>query len=314
MESIPNGCIYKITNKLDLTVYVGQHNKPIPDKRWKKHLQAATNGVQFYLYNAIRLYGSENFEIETLCVCVCDRDTLNRLEAYYAEQYGAYYWDCNQEWDFSPERGFKTGGYNMVWCGEGSRVGITHTPEVRELLRRINTGKIQSEETKLKMSISQTGKKRSKEARDNIRKGKLENPLSEAMIAKLKLISKGKKFTAEQREKMKEGHVNAKKKISEGSYESGPKKEFPCTQCEKILASKKSLNLHLQMHSGEKPFECKICKKTFTVGSNLDQHMLTHTDERPYGCNACHKSFKDERALKKHTRKMHSEDSLIIDL
>ena len=78
------GCVYLITCSANGKKYVGLHGKPDPQKRWRGHVNDAKGGSKLILHNAIRLYGEENFTIETLCVC--SHDALPRLEEYYAEQ------------------------------------------------------------------------------------------------------------------------------------------------------------------------------------------------------------------------------------
>ena len=56
--------IYKITNKLNGKVYIGQ-SRDI-DARWRQHINAKDN---FAIHNAIKKYGEENFCFEVLLEC-----------------------------------------------------------------------------------------------------------------------------------------------------------------------------------------------------------------------------------------------------
>ena len=57
--------IYSITNKITGDVYVGYTSKTA-EERFQKHKYNARGGSNTYLYNAMRKYGEENFEIKSL--------------------------------------------------------------------------------------------------------------------------------------------------------------------------------------------------------------------------------------------------------
>lgn len=61
--------IYKITNKVNGKIYIGETNRTIPI-RWKQHKSRAKDpSNKEYLYCAMRKYGIENFEIEEIESC-----------------------------------------------------------------------------------------------------------------------------------------------------------------------------------------------------------------------------------------------------
>ena len=98
--------IYLITNKSTNKKYVGWTNKASALDRWKVHIQCAKRGDKSHLYNAIRLYGEDDFIVEVVERGEDDNYMLNEREAYHISQY-----DKNEL-------------YNMTSGGEG---GITST-------------------------------------------------------------------------------------------------------------------------------------------------------------------------------------------
>ena len=76
------------------------------------------------------------------------------------------------------------------------------------------------------------------------------------------------------------------------------KKTFKCLTCNKMFASKESLNNHKRVHN--KTYQCTVCLKCFTCKAALDVHDRTHTGEKPYMCSTCGKSFAQKSQLKIH--------------
>ncbi len=153
--------IYKLTNKINGMIYIGQTIVKNPFTRINRHFNQNKHN-QFRLQNAIQKYGKENFSIFILDDTI-DINLLNELEQYYIDFY-----NC-----LSPE------GYNLKKGGE-------------------NGGPC-SEETKKKISIAKTGISNSKllgrkftqqhcDALSAVRKGK---PQTEARkLANIKTTEK----------------------------------------------------------------------------------------------------------------------------
>lgn len=102
--------IYKITNKINGKVYIGQTTKTLQERK-RGHLQAANDGVNHHLYAAIRKYGPDNFEFEQLCEASSVSE-LNYLEAKYILEYDSV----------------RT-GYNMGYGGDNN---VMFSPVVKE--------------------------------------------------------------------------------------------------------------------------------------------------------------------------------------
>lgn len=85
------GNIYKVENKLNGNIYIGQTIRTI-NTRWRDHVRAAqTRSHKDYhlpLHNAIRLYGEDNFTV-TL-IEECPNELLNEKEKYWIEYYDSY--------------------------------------------------------------------------------------------------------------------------------------------------------------------------------------------------------------------------------
>ena len=166
--------IYKITNKLNGKVYIGQSIDI--DTRWRQHCNAKDN---FAIHNAIKKYGKENFKFEVLLECPVDM-----LNVWERDMIALY--DC-----ISPK------GYNLTEGGEGYQCSEETRLKMSESMKgRISNrkGVPCSEETRLKMSEAKKGHIVSEEARHKISesmKGKKHQPLSVEHKRKISEAHKG---------------------------------------------------------------------------------------------------------------------------
>jgi group I intron endonuclease len=131
--------IYLITNKINGKRYVGQTIQTLRN-RWHGHKQASLPGKSTVpLYNAIRKYGLENFEIKVLSRSH-SMEELNHREAYCIKLLGT----------LSPN------GYNLATGGSNS----LHSQETKDKISKIKTGKKigpYTEQHSKNMSIAQKG-------------------------------------------------------------------------------------------------------------------------------------------------------------
>lgn len=146
--------VYKITNKTNGKVYVGQTVCSLK-QRWQRHCWSCTaDKSNMPISKAIKKYGKENFILEIICECQ-SLEELNEKEKYYANLYKS----------FSPN------GYNLK-AGNGpgamseetkekiriANTGKTRTPETLKLLSKSHMGFVVSEETKRKISLKNKGR------------------------------------------------------------------------------------------------------------------------------------------------------------
>ncbi|XP_057700657.1 zinc finger protein 1 homolog isoform X2 [Corythoichthys intestinalis] len=82
-------------------------------------------------------------------------------------------------------------------------------------------------------------------------------------------------------------------------------KPFHCDLCERKFTRKVELNVHLRWHNGEKRHWCPYCGKRFLDYNNLKRHKYIHTGEKPHSCPHCPKHFTQSGHLKKHVKNVH---------
>ena len=78
--------IYKITNKINNKIYIGQSIN-IQQRFYTHCSDALTKQDNNYFHNAIRKYGKENFYIEIIEECL--EEELNNKEIYWIKYYNA---------------------------------------------------------------------------------------------------------------------------------------------------------------------------------------------------------------------------------
>lgn len=99
------GYIYKVVNKVNGKVYIGQTHRDIPT-RWSEHIKYAKSPPKkcgrSILRFAIQKYGAENFEVEELEQC--DDSILDEREIYWIKKYNSV-----------------SKGYNLAVGGKGGQ-------------------------------------------------------------------------------------------------------------------------------------------------------------------------------------------------
>lgn len=186
------GYIYVTTNLINKHMYIGQHKYNI-NKIDESYLGSGT-----LFLKALKKYGKENFKVEMLGIAHTKKE-LNQLEKYFIatfiDKYG------------------KGMLYNMAEGGQGgnnspmtperkaniskARKGQKLDPKRAQMLQNMRTGRIVSEESKLKARLSNLGQARSEEARKNM-------SLNHADVNGIKNPFFGKKHTPETLKKISE--------------------------------------------------------------------------------------------------------------
>lgn len=169
--------IYKITNKINGKVYIGQTSETFR-KRYLRHLLDVRNNSKYHFHLAIKKYGDENFTKEILeediphASCLKSKELIIDIkEKEYIKKFDSYH-----------------NGYNMTVGGSGVfgykhtdeiksklssiQMGIKHSKERVEINRQAQLGKTLSEEHKLKISKSNKGKSKSELHKKNLQKPK----------------------------------------------------------------------------------------------------------------------------------------------
>lgn len=157
--------IYKITNKINNKVYVGQDSKNDP----------TYFGSGIYIKNSIKKYGKENFIKEIIEYCN-SKEELNKKEKYWIEKL-----DCINS------------GYNISIGGEGGNLGV----KVNKKISKAHKGKKLTDEHKRKIGRSGEqnafyGKKHSEETKKHLSKISIGRKHSEESKRKISHKTKGK--------------------------------------------------------------------------------------------------------------------------
>lgn len=141
------GYIYKITNKCNSKIYIGQ-TKNIK-KRFTRHINDSINNIlDTHLSRAIRKYGKENFSIEQIDTA-STQDELNKKENYYINKY-----NCLIEGYNETDSIYRCGGNTY------SRKSVDELNIIKEKIRKTKIGDKNPNSVKVKMTDIKTNKEK----------------------------------------------------------------------------------------------------------------------------------------------------------
>lgn len=152
--------IYKFTNKINGKSYIGFTCRGFELRKYE-HFYLSNKKSNFKFHLALKKYGTDNFSYEILENNIESLSTANNREMFYIEHFNTY-----------------KNGYNMT-IGGGGREDYSISEHTREKMRKSKLGTKQSDETKLKHSLSLKGIPKSETHRINASKGRIGVKLSE---------------------------------------------------------------------------------------------------------------------------------------
>jgi group I intron endonuclease len=137
------GIIYLAKNEINGLLYIGQTTEELKHRisGHRNDAYSKDDDRKGYFQNAIAKYGIENFSWKILQE-YSNKDELNEAEI---------------KWIADLNTRDRNVGYNVCPGGESGPVGIKHTTETIEKIRKSQLGKIISEETKKRMSKARKG-------------------------------------------------------------------------------------------------------------------------------------------------------------
>ena len=145
--------IYKVTNKINGKVYIGQSVDI--GRRWREHMTAKDD---IYFHKAIQKYGVENFEWEV--IEQCKKKDLDEREIYWIEYYDSFNkgYNCTKGGDSGP---VMYGEGNPNWKG-----GVTLDPEYSKQWYEANKEKRKEYDKKQYKQWYETNKGKIKEYKE----------------------------------------------------------------------------------------------------------------------------------------------------
>jgi group I intron endonuclease len=147
--------VYKITNLSNGKLYIGKAENV--EVRWQKHLSDTRTNRGYVLHNAIRKYGSDNFEVSIIEKCKTEIEAMEK-EVFWIAEYKTNI--CKYGDKF---------GYNLTDGGDGI-TGHQHTNEAKQKMSEASKGIPKSENHKEQLSIARIGMKLTPEHILNITK------------------------------------------------------------------------------------------------------------------------------------------------
>lgn len=247
MEEIikPYGYIYLTTNLINGKGYIGKHSVPYHDPNY-----IGSGGKHFW--NAVNLYGRDNFITEVLFWCYSE-DELNAEEEFLID-----FFDCIGSDDFYNEREGGTGGWgkgehHASYGRVAPNRGTPHTSETKLKISEAmkgnsnKSGKKLSDEQKAHLSeifkgrkSNFAGKSHTQEAKDKISAKLSGKIVTEETRAKMSDTRKGIPLSEDHKKAISEsmkGHKYTNRKyhnicsVCGTEFQSGSARSKYCAKC-----------------------------------------------------------------------------------
>ncbi|XP_018357721.1 PREDICTED: zinc finger protein 718-like isoform X1 [Trachymyrmex cornetzi] len=91
-------------------------------------------------------------------------------------------------------------------------------------------------------------------------------------------------------------------------------KNVPCDLCGRMFSTRRNVEDHRRIHTGERPYVCNVCGKTFKQKASLFVHNRTHSDVFPFKCSYCGQTFRTRPPLMVHITKHTGEKPHACDV
>ncbi|XP_018402276.1 PREDICTED: zinc finger protein 260-like isoform X2 [Cyphomyrmex costatus] len=91
-------------------------------------------------------------------------------------------------------------------------------------------------------------------------------------------------------------------------------KNIPCDLCGRMFSTRRNVEDHRRIHTGERPYVCNVCGKTFKQKASLFVHNRTHSDVFPFKCSYCGQTFRTRPPLMVHITKHTGEKPHACDV
>ncbi|XP_053695931.1 zinc finger protein weckle-like [Sabethes cyaneus] len=88
---------------------------------------------------------------------------------------------------------------------------------------------------------------------------------------------------------------------------------YVCPHCGLQLNTKRTLKMHMVVHSDQKRFKCQYCGNEYKRSKALKSHLILHTGLRPYQCPFCEKTFANGSNCRTHKKKAHPKELAALE-
>lgn len=142
--------IYKVTNKINNKVYIGQTTLSLDERRKYHYKESRRKNDTTYFHNALNKYHYEDFVWEILEDNIDNIDTLNEKEIYYISKYNS----TDRNVGYNLKAGGNGGGINSDFTKK--KIGITTKEKWKnpEIVKKMIEGLKKGTETAKKQALT----------------------------------------------------------------------------------------------------------------------------------------------------------------